>query len=513
MKRPIAAALLFSCAWSLVISCGSSDSKKNPHRDYGGEGGEGTPGAGGTESHAGVPGLGGADEPGGAGQPGAGAMESGGASGGSATSEGGTSNTGDGGTTNTGEGGAAAGAGGDGPTVDLSACDVAGDACCLGDACGNGLECAGLKCTCTNITHGSALVRVDGRLLVADSSSQTPVKSSETLETLDQVTSAWQGHYHGCASRQDGSAWCWASSAEGNNQGQLGNGTTAVSSPTWAAVRVQLDPSPAAGPVYLTDVRSVQEGFTGYLGSVSCAVTNAGKLYCWGVKTDGNLMQTGNNTSYATPIKLDAQTPVSNAVQVAGGSRHACYLTTDTQVYCWGANIGGPLGNATETASMYPVRAGVLTGVSKIVAGPDFSCALVSSGNDAGRVFCWGSSGAGQIGLGAPAANTDGCINYCKKSPSRVLVDASTYLEDVVDIAAGYQTTCALKSDHSIWCWGSSGGVYAAALEAPSGTPITNVAGVAVHSGTPRVLLTDGTLQQINGSTLAAINVNCGILQ
>jgi alpha-tubulin suppressor-like RCC1 family protein len=287
----------------------------------------------------------------------------------------------------------------------------------------------------------------------------------------------------------------------------------AANTPSTAAVQVQLDPGSEAGPIYLTDVASVQQGFTGYLAMASCAVTNAGAVYCWGPWGYGNLAQTGASEPYATQVLRAAATPIDDAVQMAAGSRHACYLNDAGEVWCWGTNIGGPLGNGTDTASLYPVRAGSLTGVSKVAAGPDVSCALVSQGADAGRVFCWGSTGAGQVGIGPPASNTDGCINYCKLSPARVRTDASTYLEGVVDIATGYQTTCALRSDSSVWCWGTSGGVYATAMQAPAGTPVDDVAELAVHSGTPRVLLRDGTLWNLPSATTSqAVAVSCGLL-
>jgi hypothetical protein len=230
------------------------------------------------------------------------------------------------------------------------------------------------------------------------------------------------------------------------------------------------------------------------------------------VKTDGNLMQTGQNESYATPVKASANALITDAVQLALGGRHACYVNTSGVVYCWGANIGGALGNGSETASLYPVRAGALTGVSKVVAGPDVSCALVGSGADAGRVYCWGSSGYLTLGIGDPSQNTDGCINYCKTSPIRVRVDANTYLAGVVDIAAGYQTTCVLRNDKSLWCWGTSGGSYASLIQAPSGTPVTDVAAIGVSSGQPRVLLTDGTYWGIDGNQRTLLDVGCGLL-
>jgi len=408
------------------------------------------------------------------------------------------------------------GAGGEGPVaVDLTSCDAAGEACCAGAQCDTTLACAGTNCTCVGATQGNLVTRVDGLLLRSNQGMQTPIKSSASGDVLANVTSAWQGHTNGCASLKDGSAWCWTTDPAGNSSGSLGTGTGSPNVATNTGFRVQVAPGNLAPPVYLSDVKAFSEGFSGYIATGQCAVTNAGAIYCWGPKTDGNLMQTGKDEPYATPIKADATTPITNAISVAVGSRHACYLTQGKEVWCWGANIGGPLGNGSETWSAYPTRAGALSNVSKVVAGPDYTCALVDSGADAGRVFCWGHNNPGIIGIGAPSANTDGCINYCKTSPARVRTDLNTYLEGVVDIAAGYQTMCALKADRSLWCWGSGGGYgnFAAAAQAPGTTPVTNVAALSVFGNEVRVVEPNGVYYRVDkGVALTALDVNCGLL-
>src|SRR5262249_13785817 len=71
-----------------------------------------------------------------------------------------------------------------------------------------------------------------------------------------------------------------------------------------------------------------------------------------------------------------------------------------------------------------------------IVMGDNHTCRLLR----AGRVECWGSNDAGQLG--------DGTLGD-RATP--VLVKN---LEDAVAIAAGWQGTCVARRDGSVWCWG-----------------------------------------------------------
>lgn len=402
--------------------------------------------------------------------------------------------------------------------MDAGPCGDALEQCCAGSTCSAGLTCAGSGCTCVKTISGNMATRVDGYLLEHNGSTQTPIRDSTTGDPISGVDTARRSHWHGCARKLDGTVWCWAGVSSGsNNNGELGDGTTTSPTVINSATQVQIDPGDAGGPMYLTGVSALQvDSFSGYLSGPTCAVKADHTLWCWGDDRGGaNLMQTGADAPYATPIQSSAGVPITDAAGVAVGNRHACYLTTGGAVLCWGLDVQGTLGQGTDGANLtYPSQAvGLDSGVSKVVAGPDSTCVLFDSGPDAGRVRCWGATIAGNIGIGPPDQNTDGCINYCKTTPTRVRTSATALLENVIDIYGGYQTTCALLSDRSVWCWGALTGSNVAVPLQISGTPVTNVSTASLHGDILYYVGEDGSYHRVTStSNDVTIDANCGAL-
>jgi alpha-tubulin suppressor-like RCC1 family protein len=370
------------------------------------------------------------------------------------------------------------------------------------------------------------VTRVDGRTLDVAPGSQSLIVDSTTSAALTDVVAARRGFSHGCALRSGGTVWCWATPGGTNEDGQLGDGQKSDSPTAFSAVEVRTNAPPAAA-TYLTGVSSLQQGLNGYLSNTNCVRKADSTIWCWGdnpAANGGDFMQTGVNTSYPLPsqLHLNASTFVTDAKQVALGTRHGCYVTNTGGVYCWGGGVGGALGSGSESASTYPVSTGLSNAV-QVSTGGDFSCALIGSGAESGHVYCWGAMTSGAVGIGNPATTYDtghGCPNYCKLTPARVVTDATTptFLDDVVDIEAGYLGACALKADHTVWCWGNYANTSAniATQVVVKGVPITNAIAVTlVDEGELRVLTSDGKQSIVtpgtgtNGS-FQDVAVSCG---
>ena len=78
---------------------------------------------------------------------------------------------------------------------------------------------------------------------------------------------------------------------------------------------------------------------------VTCALSDAGKAWCWGI---GNSLGDGNNTTSTTPVAVSGNhTFVSLSVAPFGGPTSGsavCGLTDISDLYCWGFNDKGQLG-------------------------------------------------------------------------------------------------------------------------------------------------------------------------
>ncbi len=129
----------------------------------------------------------------------------------------------------------------------------------------------------------------------------------------------------------------------------------------------------------------------------------------------------------------------NNVVQVAARYGHGLAVRSDGTVWSWGDNQFGELGDGTTATRLAPAQVTGLTGVTQVAAGRVVSLALRSDGT----VWAWGANSAGQLGRGT---TTDHEV-----TPARV-----TGLAGVVKISAGGAFELALRSDGTVWAWGSN---------------------------------------------------------
>jgi alpha-tubulin suppressor-like RCC1 family protein len=152
-------------------------------------------------------------------------------------------------------------------------------------------------------------------------------------------------------------------------------------------------------------------------------------------------------------VKL-AQPPLTLAgvTSVVGQGESYCALVTSGDVYCWGSNNYGQLGNGTTKNSSRPVAVsavggkGRLTGVASVVAdafgyGSQY-CAVLRSGG----VDCWGLNGDGQLGNGTTKQSD---------TPVAVLAVGGTgLLTGAKQVQPEIYGFCARLSSGGTACWG-----------------------------------------------------------
>lgn len=108
--------------------------------------------------------------------------------------------------------------------------------------------------------------------------------------------------------------------------------------------------------------------------------------------------QLGDGTLEGKLVPVVVSSLGSGIQAISAGDFHACAVTTAGATLCWGSNAFGGLGDGTTVDySTTPVLVtGLGSGVASVSAGTWQSCALTTAGN----VFCWGYNAYGQVGDG-----------------------------------------------------------------------------------------------------------------
>ncbi len=193
----------------------------------------------------------------------------------------------------------------------------------------------------------------------------------------------------------------------------------------------------------------------------SCAILD-GDVYCWGFNNMGQLGNSLTINESAVPLQVGGLgTPVTS---LSAGNTHTCAVANGG-AWCWGDNGDGRLGANVGSRSEVPVQVdGLSTGVRSIAAGHRHSCALL----DTGEVRCWGLNFQGQLGRGS--------------------IDAGGYIpQAVIGIGPASQldvrgsVSCAVV-DSRVWCWGDndSGQLGSGTFTASEHTPQQTVGPPAV---------------------------------
>jgi len=258
---------------------------------------------------------------------------------------------------------------------------------------------------------------------------------------VGNITKVAGGEYTSFGVRFDGTLWAWGS----NQYGLLGNGTVGGQA---------TQPTQVQGLTNLVTPSALRRTIVSASVSACAALDKLGQVWTWGANWSGQLGD-GTVTAHFVPMRVRKSAAkadyLTDIMSVCVGANQMIALDADGQVWAWGSNAYGGLGNGGSSDSYYAVKVlradngNPLTSIAEIVCGGSNFSIAVARGN--GLMYAWGNNGSGQLGLGSTVG-----------SFSRATIN--TGLSGIQRIAAGTYhvvATSIYPAPGQVWAWGYNG--------------------------------------------------------
>ena len=174
----------------------------------------------------------------------------------------------------------------------------------------------------------------------------------------------------------------------------------------------------------------------------ACGVTKDEELWCWGHNSSGQLGQ-GDVTQVTTPVQIpgDWRSVSAETVNEAWNAAHEhnCAIDTSGDLYCTGESVYGAIGDGT-TAARRTVMTKVIGGLKwkSVSPGANHTCGVTMEGEG----LCWGYSGYHTLGNGSTSS---------RYAPFSIAEDRQWK-----DLSAGQYSSCGITHDNESYCWGDN---------------------------------------------------------
>ncbi len=177
----------------------------------------------------------------------------------------------------------------------------------------------------------------------------------------------------------------------------------------------------------------------------ACAVTSNGNLWCWGDNMRGELGIGERDNTSALPMRVGSS---SDWRMVTTGENFSCAIRNDGSLWCWGDNGFRQLGSDTLGLSEVPLRIGNDSDWRMVRAGR-FSATVCGLRGDS--LYCWGRDTRGQLGVGGTGDAMTPDPEKSRSTPTQVgPADVWSF------VSVGNTHTCAVRTNGSLWCWGNA---------------------------------------------------------
>ncbi|MFA6867602.1 MAG: hypothetical protein WCR54_08845, partial [Clostridia bacterium] len=225
------------------------------------------------------------------------------------------------------------------------------------------------------------------------------------------------GEQHTLALSYEGDIYSWGR----NDEGQLGNNSLSMEkSPIKITVTDKVFDQVSAGQNF------------------SMALSKDGYVYCWG---DNSYGQIGNDSTTNQKTPLLVSSLIEKVAQISAGSLHSVILTKYGDIYTWGCNSSGQLGNGTNILSLKPIKLNI-SGINfvKLSCSSFESVAAITSKS---QLYVWGLNDYGQLGDGTKTN---------KDIPTLLTIEGETFN----NISMGFYHTTVVSNNNNSYSWGNN---------------------------------------------------------
>jgi len=238
-------------------------------------------------------------------------------------------------------------------------------------------------------------------------------------------------------------------------------------------------------------------------GSTSVGIDSSGQLFTWGTGTNGQLGE-NNTTHRSSPVFIRSMNDSWTGIGIGTpNSLHIAGIRNDNTLWLWGQGDSGVLGDSNIISKSQPIQLGkdLLSWTYLSGSSTPVDGTQTAAGiRSNGSLWTWGSNTYGQLG-------TNNLVH--RSSPVQVGTSSWTAL------SAGRGFLFAIRSDRTLWSWGSDNSVGALGANTTAvlrsspvqvGTSLWNV--ISAGNLTPVGITVDGRLFAWGANTIGQVGDN-----